>query len=308
MKKNLLPIILSISGIFCSCTINAQNSSTISNSTRELKIDKKFEGLKSQSAIEIIYTQNNKPSIANIQGPKEIIDGMSWQVDGQGNLSFKLPNFIKKQVGKVTIQLNGGLLTNYEASSAGSIKILSPVKTDKFLQIVTSSAGKIFFNDDVTTKTSINIVTSSSGKIEFQKALQGYQMSMVASSSGMISIPSLSLQELNYTGSSVGLMEVGQANLKRARVTVSSGGGSNFNKLVTDEIKVISSSGGEFECKDISMQQMTLTASSGGTITMSGKCGEASMSASSGGKINVKGMTIDKINSQSSSSSGQINL
>lgn len=279
------------------------------NTTREINIEKKFTGLKSHAALEIIYTQNDLPSKALIQGPKDIIDGMTWKVDSNGDLSFQYPKNKKIKSGKIVIKLNGGPLYNYDVSSSGILKITTPVICNKTLNFVASSAGRIQFLKKVdTSESSLNIVTSSSGQIVFAVPVNGNTMNLTASSSGMVTVPSLSLNSLNYAGSSTGMLEVGNLKLKNASISLSSGGEANFKDIFSETISISASSGSEFKCKNITTNNMSLSVSSAGTISVGGKCITASMVASSGGTINSQNMKIERIKSQHVSSNGKIKL
>ena len=314
MKKNLIKnlagwlIIAMISIITYSC--NSVSYASAANSTRTMSIDKKFTGLKTEAAIEITYTQNNSKPMAVITGPKEVIDGMNYSINKKGVLSFVLPKTKKNYRGKVSIELNGGPLYNYEATSSGTIKVTTPVKVSETLNFAVSSSGEIVMMKDINSGTkNINVAVSSSGKMMFQGSLlEGAAFNFVTSSSAFIKFNSIEGKAMNYAASSVGTLEGLNLKLNIANFSVSSGGGITVRQLIANTLSATTSSGAEIDCENVNIGNISLIASSGGTITLNGKVNEAIMSASSGGDINVKGLKINKTINRNSSSGGSINL
>lgn len=310
MKKAILRQISGLLGCVCiliqlgSCTTMASTSSPIVS--RTISIDKEFTGLISQTAIEIIYTQNNQPSKAVITGPEEIVEKMTYKIS-QGVLEFELPKKKRNIKGKITIELNGGIIKNYITSSSGIIKVKTPVDCPDAMVFSSSSSGSIEMLETVKCDgTSISIAASSSGDVFFQSILEGKNLIANASSSGSIKAPSIKVVNLNFDGSSSGELKAEQIKANNINIQVSSGADASVNTCEALNFVAVSSSAGDIVCKKAILNHITLSSSSGGDINLQGKADNASLSASSGGTVNVKGMVIGNIESINTSSGGNI--
>lgn len=275
--------------------------------TRTVKIDKHFSGLVSYAALEITYTQNNEDPIAVITGPADIVEGMTWKINSNNILSFQYPKK-KNNTGKVTVKLNGGLLTNYEASSSGIIRVATDTKSNKNLNFAVSSLGKIIMQGTAAAKEAINIAASSSAEMTFNKAVVGGVANIAASSSSLIKLPSLSSAPLNYSGSSMGILEVNELTSTTANITLSSGGEFSTAACNIGTVNLDASSGGDASFGNVVAKTLNMSVSSGATVKMKGTCNNANFSAASAGQINAKGMKIERLNTRKTSSGGSINL
>lgn len=304
----LLPIslfFLVISPFQVSCANLKENTKS---GVRTIDIDKKFKGIKTQAGLEIVYTQNSEPSKAIISGPENIVQGITWETDNNGILSFQYPKQ-EKNNGKVTIQLNGENLYNYQASSAGIIKVLSPCISPGMLNISVTSSGKIIMFKKVDSKNNvINIAGSSGGEIIFNESLSGNVINITTSSSAIVKISSLNASPLNFAGSSTGILEIQNLNSNVTNVTLSSGSEFSCNQGVIKTLNLSATSGGEASFKNINATTLNIEVSSSASTTLKGYCEEANLKASSGGEINCKELKVDKITNSSTSSRGSIIL
>lgn len=292
---------------FTACAVYGREKEDIC--VRQLAINTPFKGIKAEASMEIIYTQDNKKSKAIIRGDKDIVDGITWIIDSEGVLSFKYPTKKRRIINKITIELNGDVLTKYIASSAGIIRLNTEITQSETIHCIASSSGKIYMLQNIDVKDqNINITTSSSAKVEFTGSITCNKVKTTCSSSGLIKIKNLNTGSLYYTGSSVGLLEILDLKTTKTNATVSSGAECDIKEADSETVNITASSGAEFTCRDITSKSVSLITSSGGTITLKGKCDKATMQASSGGDINIKDMNITKIVSQKTSSGGRIKM
>lgn len=308
MRKSLAWIAIFLSAAFVSVSAEAKEEIAVgSNTTRRINIDKSFTGLHSSAGVEITYTEDNKGSMAVINGPSEIVNGMDWEVNSKGILSFSLPKNKRNYSGKITIQLNGRMLRNYESSSSGTINVTTAVKGKESLNFAVSSSGNIFLQKEVDVPgNDINIAGSSSGEVIFMSTVRSNTAKIALSSSSTVKIPILINATTLFAGSSTGILELGNIIMKEFDVALSSGGECNVKEGKIQSLNIACSSGGEYTGRDFKVNEMSLSSSSGGTITIKGVCSEATMAATSGGDINVKGMKIVKTRSQKTASGGRI--
>ena len=276
--------------------------------TRTVSIDKNFSGLDAHAGMEITYTQNNSPSKAIIKGPKEIVEGITFDVNNNGVLTFNYPN-LKKINGKVTITLNGKVLKNYQVSSSGIINVTTPVKVDQVLNFAASSSGKIILQKNVENeKNNINVSVSSSGEVLFKSVVKGNVINVASSSSSLVTLLSASSAVFNYSGSSVGILELNSLTADQFNISVSSGGGVTVKDARIKVFNGMASSGGEASVLNLIADKVNASTSSGGEIKLSGSCEEANMTASSGGVVNGKKLTIKNLKSKKTSSGGSVKL
>lgn len=277
---------------------------------RTLNINKGFTGLKSSNGIDIIYTQDNKLPVAHINGPSEIVNKMTWEVDSRGVLTFSMPKNIKGYYkGEITIQLNGRLLKNYEAVSSGMIDVTTPVKIGEKLNFAVSSSGSVILRKEVEASgKEINIAGASSGNVVFLSSVRCESINISLASSSTVRIPVLINSLARYAGSSTGILELGNIIMKKFDVVLASGAECNVKEGKIQNLDISSVSGGEFIGNDIKLNDMDLKTGSGGTITIKGEGVAAEMAAASGGFINVAGMNIANIKSKKVSSGGKIEV
>lgn len=311
MKKTsflILFVVASAIGISLSAIAETPDKKETTD-TRTLKIDKRFTGLQSYAGIEITYTQDTNPSRAIINGPSEIVNKITWEVDSKGVLSFTLPKQNKGYKGKITIQLNGGLLTNYNAISGSTINVTTAVKAKEPLNFAVYSSANIILRKDVeATGEDINIAGASSGEVIFLSSVKCEDVNIALASSSTVKIPTLYSSATRYAGSSTGILEIGTVDIQEFDIALASGGECNLKEGKVDTLNIACASGGEFIGHTLTIGGMALSASSGGTITIKGECESAEMAAASGGNINVGGLKISKIKAQKSSSGGSINI
>lgn len=307
--KNLAGCILLILITIINYSCSSVSYASSINSSRTINIDKNFTGVRTQAAIEITYTQNTSKPIAIITGPKEIIEGMSYSINKNGILSFELPKNKKNIWGKISIELNGGPLYNYEASSSGSIVVTTPVNVNNTLNFAISSSAEILMKKDVDSNTNnINVAVSSSGKMIFQGSVIAKGCNFATSSSAYFKTNYIVTNSINYAGSSVGTFEGVSLKADKANFSVSSGAGLEIGQTTIGSLSASASSGADISCGNVNLNLVSLIASSGGTITIKGNTKEAVMSASSGGAINAQNLNIKQTVTRNSSSGGSINL
>lgn len=304
--RPLLGILVLICVLFFTSGLKGNNASN-KIETRTMKIEKNFTGLKAQQGMEITYTQNNKSPVALITGPKNIIKGITGNINKEGVLSFRFPKNIKKIKGTIKIQLNGKMLNDYGASSSGSLIVITEVKNSGTLNFTASSSGKIKMLQGVSGK-EINIATSSSGSVRFEGNLKVNKTNVASSSGSYTKMISLNTGILNYAGSSSGMLNINSVIANNLNATVSSGGEIEVYQCQSENTNIVSSSGAEVDLKNINTKNLSLSASSGGTINVTGQCRSSSMIASSSGSINAKGLISQKVKQQSLSSGGTIKL
>lgn len=309
MKKiNIIASVIVIFTIAVSFTaFSKERVSNVTNTTRNINIDKNFSGIHIYAGIEVNYTQDNKAARALISGPAEIVDKIEWEINSKGILSFKLPSKKIGYNGKISIQLNGGFLNDYSASSGGTINVITPVKGKDALNFAVSSSGNILLSNEVEAiGKEINIAGASSGEIIFSSSVRSQTVNIALSSSSTVKFPVLINSATRYAGSSTGILELGNVIMQEFDVALASGAECSVKEGKIQELNISCASGGEFMGRDIKVNEMALSSASGGTITLKGSCNKASMSAASGGDIDLSGMKIANIKSQKASSGGGI--
>lgn len=313
MKKNfsnkITSLLTSAALIMLSSSCNAVSQASSTDYTRIIEIKGDFSGLITHNAIEITYTQDNKPSRAVISGPQEIVEEMTYIINNKGSLDFRLPLKTKNIRKNITIKLNGHALLNYTASSAGVIKVTTPVTISEPLNFNLSSSGEVIMLKQVGNKfSSIKISGASMGEVRFKEAVVCNAMHIALASTAGCKAPSIETETLNYAGSSTGNLETLNLKADNVRIAIASGAEANIKQLTVNSLKVAASSGGEMSSEKLIGGNIQLDASSGGTITLQGTANQAGMSASSGGEININKLVIKKITSCKSSSGGNISF
>lgn len=307
MKSKIL-VLSSVLALMGSGCASSQNYDT-QTATKTISIDKKFNGVHAKQAIEITYTQDNKASKAVISGPKVLVDSVKYSVDKNGVLSFSLPKIdLKKVKGHLEIQLNGGLLDRYGASSAGELSVTTPVKASSNLYIDASSSGEIKMRKNVSAENKIvNVESSSSGEISFYQGLNAGTVNLAGSSSASIDIDTANVTTMNASSSSAADIDVKNLVATTVNVSTSSGADADVETCKTNTINLTASSGAEIEIKSLTANTTNAGTSSGGTIKMAGTTNEANLKASSGGDINCKSLNIKNLSSLQTSSGGSVN-
>lgn len=308
-RSTIFPFLsIFIFAVGCTAQVNEAKKGKTDNSSREMNIDKKFTGISTSNSIEIIYTQNDLQSKAVISGKKEIVDNLTYNVNSDGTLSFKLPRtYEKKSYHKIIIQLNGGSINSFQASSSGIINVKTPIVTTKEINVSASSGGQIIFNEDVTAQGSnINVSTSSSGITDFLSKVRCSNIYLSSSSNGNIKISGSSIKMTESSNNSSGDIEESALLTGQTYVSISSKASVSIKRIEGTVIHISASSAASFKCKNIFTRSMDMVASSGADIKVGGICENASMNSSSGGDINAKDLIIEKTPDISTSSGGKV--
>ena len=310
MKSGLWALLL-LPFTLASC-VNVTAKTNDDQITRTLPIEKKFSGLQAASGMTITYTQNKSASKAVISGTKEIVEGMTYKVNSDGVLKFEYPKSLLKKKQRnviINIVLNGDLLYNYEASSAGKLIVTTRVESGKDLNFDVSSAGNITMQKSVSApKSEIEIETSSASSVVFLSDLIASEVDIESSSSSSVSISKVKADDFEFYGSSVGNLTVSSGNVSNFLVSVSSGSGAKVEGCTIGKLKAKSSSGSDIKFTGLAAKETTAAASSGGSIKLAGETLEASLSAASGGSVNTKNLKIGRVKNINSSSGGSVRL
>lgn len=276
--------------------------------TKTINIKEKFTGLKVEGNIEVNYTQNSNAPKAIVKAPVDLMDEISYKVTPQGMLIFKMSKNTKNY-DKIVIDLNGGLLNNYDVTATAQINILTPVMGKGPFNFAASSSGMVVAQKEVGEGSeTINIAASSSSELVFRAKISGNVVNLAISSATMIKMASLNVSTLNYAGSSLGILNVETMKADNVNVSVSSGSECDIATAKASNLRISASSGSEVTMANCDINKVWLETSSGSVATLSGKCNEAVLSSSSVAKINCKKLKIANIRSRNSSTGGSISL
>lgn len=277
--------------------------------TRTVAIDVSFEGVSAQATTEIVYTRNDKPSVAVITGPKEIVDGMSWETDSRGVLIFHRPQNNRKTQGHVKIRLNGGDIGTFEATSAGELTVTTNVTASNPISVSASSMGKVSFQKEISAgNQNMNVAVTSNGDIRFEKQVNVDDVNFAVASNGIMKAGIMKADQLRVAASSVGIVAIDNLTTNNTSVSVASGGEVSINRCNTSVLNASAASGGEIIIKNLDAINFNMAAASGGTATIKGKTKYASLSAASGGYVNLTGLNITDHTTKKTSSGGSINF
>lgn len=310
MCKSIIKTFIFIS-IFALITPSCVAQKTNENSmTRTISIEKAFSGLKTHSSIEITYTQNSRPSEAIITGPEEVVAGMTYEVNSKGILKFNFPNHKNSNLkvnGKIKILLNGPILQNYEATSAGVIKVTTPITSKKNLNLQVSSSGNIILQKNVSAlNQSVNLAVSSSGNIKFLENLECEESNFALASSAGIKIPQVTCKNMNYAGSSTASLEIDSIDVDTANLAVSSGAEGEIETCKANSLNLTASSGSDIKLENVTAKMIVGASSSGSEISLSGKAETGILTAASGGRINISKIRFNNLQKISQASGGKI--
>lgn len=231
--------------------------------TKKVEI-KNINSISASTSVDVVYTQSQGKSYAEVYAPNNIIP------------------YVKVQ------QIGNKLKVSYDFPKGKSLSI----------------QGKYMCEVRVFAPEVIDFSTSSSSDIKFANGLKTHKnVTLSTSSSGDIDATNITCNNLKMNTSSSGDITIGNITCHMLSLSTSSSGDMKINTARCNETDIRSSSSGDCEIKSLSCRgTVKATTSSSGDISLSGKCKNANYSAKSGGSIHAK--KLKSVNVTASATSG----
>ncbi|MDE6807067.1 MAG: DUF2807 domain-containing protein [Prevotella sp.] len=229
MTKKILSVAAGVALLLSSCNVVGNNVVNPSKERvkKEYKLES-FDKIETATAINVVYTQDEKPQKVTLDVPRNMEEYVSLNVkDGELKVSFKKLNTIAGDH-KTTLYVSGPAIRKFQTSSAGNVYIKNGVAYNGDVTIKSSSAGDIYADEPIKAKT-LYVKASSAGNIKIAGAHVDL-LGVESSSAGNIKVTDIQAVNVAAEASSAGSITL-EGNCRSLEKEASSAGTIHCKKL-----------------------------------------------------------------------------